>query len=116
MLMTIVVDAIAQMAAGPAVQVDLARVVIGLVVTVGAVLFAIVTYFAKSVMDQFREMAKDVATIRVTLFGPTGKNGMRRDLRQTRELQKKHDRLLVALARHNGIEVDLDLEMEDDAE
>lgn len=99
------------------VQVDLARVVYVLAVAIFSALSAIVIYFLKGMLDEFRSskktittIASDLQSVRQELFGVTGNNGMRRDLRRTRELQVKHDRVLVKLAEHAGIEVDFDEE------
>lgn len=92
------------------VQVDVARVLFGAVSTLGAILLAIVAFFLKGIYHEFRTMGVQLAKVTTTLFGPDGRNGMRSELRRTRELQVRHDRLLVEIARVNGIDAELDLD------
>ena len=101
----LIADLLTQLAPAPTVQLDLARIITGVVATAFAMLCAVVVYFLKNILDEFRAMRTNVQTVMTVLFGPDGKNGMRSDLRKTRQLQVKHDRLLVELAAQNGIEV-----------
>ena len=63
--------------------------------------------------DSLGTVQSDVKSMKQELFGVTGNNGMRRDLRRTRELQVKHDRLLVELATKAGIPAKLETEEHD---
>lgn len=99
------------------VQLDLARVVYILLAAAFSALSAIVIYFLKGMLEEFRAskktigtIASDLQSVRHELFGVSGNNGMRLDLRRTRELQVKHDRVLIQLAQHAGIEINFDEE------
>ena len=106
-------EAVAQVAVAPTVQLDLTRMVTVVVATAFTLLSAVVVYFLKNILDEFRAMRTNVQMVMHVLFGPDGKNGMRRDLRRTRELQIKHDRLLVELATQAGIETNFDVSEEE---
>jgi hypothetical protein len=90
---------------GVAVQVDLAsvfsRVAYGAVSLAGAALL----WLGKKGLDSLSRLeqqvghaSKQLSTISHELFGATGNNGMRSDLKETKQLVQRHSEVLVVLA------------------
>lgn len=109
------------------VQLDIAKLVMGLIVTVLSMLIGVVGFLLRRLLTGFdgfkSEVRANLQTVsddlgehsahvdarlgviqgelqKVTqeMFGPNGDNGMRGDLRKTKDLVVRHDRLLVRLA------------------
>lgn len=121
------VDPIAQAVIAPAVPLDLGKVVLTVLGVILSGLATAVIFFVKRLIASFdgfkteitakvdrvgteltshsthvdgqlRSISQQVQTVTHEMFGPNGDNGMRGDLRRTKELVVKHDRLLVRLA------------------
>lgn len=132
MLPNLVGDALAQLAPAPTVQLDLGKLVVAAVGTVLSALAAGVIFFIKRLIASFDgfktevrgkfgkvqsdlsahsehvegqlgEVSRQMQRVTQEMFGPNGDNGMRGDLRRTKDLVVKHDRLLVRLADRNDI-------------
>jgi hypothetical protein len=133
------VEVLSQVAPAPTVQLDLGKLILTTVGTVLSVLATAVIFFVKRLIQSFDlfkgevrgkmdEMQEDLSThsehvdgqlaaigsqmqkVTQEMFGPNGDNGMRGDLRRSKRLLVKHDRLLVELATREGIKVDLSAE------
>lgn len=120
-------DVAAQVTAAPTVQLDLGKLVLAAIGTVLSVLATSVIFFVKRLIASFdgfkgevrgkmhemqenlsahsehvdgqlQEIGSQMQKVTQEMFGPNGDNGMRGDLRRTKELVVKHDRLLVRLA------------------
>lgn len=126
MMPSVVLDLLAQTAA-PTVQLDLGKLILAAIGTLLSALATAVIFFVKRLIASFdgfktevtgkfagleqnlsehrEHVEEDLGAVsqqmqRVTqeMFGPNGDNGMRGDLRRTKDLVVKHDRLLVRLA------------------
>lgn len=98
------------------VQLDVAKLLLGLIATVLSMLVAVVGFFLRRLLtgldahrthvdEQFDGVHKELQRQTQELFGPTGTNGMRGDLRQTKRLVIKHDRVIIRLAERAGVPV-----------
>lgn len=119
MMSLLIADVLTQVAASSQVQlpVDLSSLFTwflrGLAAVVGtAMLFALKVAIAAftDLTKVVKEVRTDVTSVKHELFGVSGQNGMRSDVRRSKALLVKHDRLLVKLATREGIDADLDAE------
>jgi hypothetical protein len=133
------VDVLSQVAPAPTVQLDLGKLILTTVGTVLSVLATAVIFFVKRLIQSFdlfkgevrgkmdkvqedlsthsehvdgqlQEIGSQMQKVTQEMFGPNGDNGMRGDLRRSKALLVKHDRLLVELATREGIKADLSTE------
>jgi hypothetical protein len=65
---------------------------------------------SEHVDEQLQGIGSQMQKVTQEMFGPNGDNGMRGDLRRSKALLVKHDRLLVELATREGIKADLSTE------
>lgn len=130
MLPTLVIETLAQVAASPQLQlpVDLGAVFTWILKGLAAVVGGALLWALKSAVGVFQSfkaemtarlddidgsistVQADVTSVKHELFGVSGSNGMRSDVRRSKSLLVKHDRLLVELATHAGIKPDLETE------
>lgn len=125
--MRALLEAAAQFAPAPTVQLDLGKLILATVGTVLSVLATAVIFFVKRLIKSFdlfkgevrgkidkmqqdlsahsehvdgqlQQIGSQMQKVTQEMFGPNGDNGMRGDLRRTKDLVVKHDRLLVLLA------------------
>lgn len=85
----------------------LSRVIYGTMSLAGASML----WLAKKGLDSLNRVeervnhsSQQLATISHELFGATGTNGMRSDMRETKRLVQRHSKVLVVLADREGID------------
>ncbi len=61
---------------------------------------------SRHVGTQLGALSQQMQKVTQETFGPNGDNGMRGDVRESKKLLAKHDRILVRLADRNGIPYD----------
>lgn len=93
-------------------SVDPGKMILGAAVGLAAAVFAGLKFLGARMLDAIDAVGAkvDATALKVTkidqeLFGPTGENGMRSDVRRMSRVLDEHDAVLIQLAVKNDIDV-----------
>lgn len=89
-------------------QVDVAHVLTRMAYGAASLAGAGILWLGKKGLDTLNRMETQLTMMSHELFGATGQNGMRSDLKETKRIVKAHTRVLSVLADREGIAFDED--------
>jgi hypothetical protein len=89
-------------------QVDVANVLTRMAYGTVSLAGAAILWLGKRGLDTLARMEKQLTMMSHELFGATGQNGMRSDVKEAKRLLKAHTKVLTVLADREGIDFDED--------
>ena len=89
-------------------QVDVANVFTRMAYGAASLAGAAILWLGKRGLDTLARMETQLTMMSHELFGATGQNGMRSDVKEAKRLLKAHTKVLTVLADREGIDFDED--------